>query len=58
MASSHRERPCTEIEPFITNLIWLTDELDRVFPNARAFMRPAFDEPNEVAKLLAAERGR
>ncbi len=47
-----------EVEPFITDLIWLTDELDRVFPRARAFVRPAFDEPDEVAKLLAAERGR
>ena len=36
-------------------LIWLSDELARVFPNARAFVRPGFDEPDKVAKLLAAE---
>jgi hypothetical protein len=45
-----------DIEPFVAGLIWLSDELERVFPNARAFVRPGFDEPDEVAKLLAAER--
>jgi hypothetical protein len=47
-----------EVEPFIADLIWLTDQLDRVFPQARAFIRPAFDEPDEVAKLLAEAGGR
>ena len=47
-----------EIGPFIADLIWLSDELERVFPGARAFVRPGFDEPDEVAKLLAAERAR
>jgi len=28
-----------EAEPFITDLIWLTDELERVFPKARLFGR-------------------
>ena len=46
-----------EVEPLIADLIWLTDELDRVFPRARAFIRPAFDEPDEVARLLLAEEG-
>jgi hypothetical protein len=44
-----------EVEPFIADLIWLSDELERVFPRARAFVRPGFDEPDEVARLLAAE---
>ena len=44
-----------EIEPFIADLIWLSDELERVFPRARAFVRPGLDEPDEVAKLLASE---
>ena len=44
-----------EIEPFISDLIWLSDELERVFPRARAFVRPGLDEPDEVAKLLASE---
>jgi len=48
----------SEIEPLITDLIWLSDELERVFPGARAFVRAGFDEPDEVAKLLAAEGGR
>ncbi len=48
----------SEAEPFIADLIWLCDELERVFPGARAFVRPGFDEPDEVAKLLAAERVR
>ena len=48
----------SDIEPFIADLIWLSDELERVFPAARAFVRPGLDEPDEVAKLLAAEGGR
>ena len=44
-----------EIEPFIADLIWLSDELDRVFPRARAFVRPGLDEPGEVARLIASE---
>ncbi len=47
-----------EVEPFIEGLIWLSDELERVFPRARAFVRPGFDEPDEVARLLAAKGGR
>jgi hypothetical protein len=45
-----------EAEPFIRQLLWLRDEIERVFPNARAFVRPGFDEPDEVAKLIASER--
>lgn len=41
---------------FIADLVWLGEALERVFPNARAFVRPGFDEPDEVAKLLAQER--
>jgi hypothetical protein len=33
----------------------LGEELERVFPKARGFVRPAFDEPEELARLLAAE---
>jgi hypothetical protein len=46
-----------ELEPFLADLVWLGEELERVFPNARAFVRPAFDEPEEVARLLAMEVG-
>lgn len=44
-----------EVERMIDDLIWLTDELERVFPHARTFVRPGLDEPDEVARLLAAE---
>jgi hypothetical protein len=45
-----------EMRPLIEDLEWLRGELERVFPHARAFVRPAFDEPDEVAKLIASER--
>jgi hypothetical protein len=47
--------PIPEAHDFVVDLIWQRDELERLFPSARAFVRPAFDEPDEVAKLLAAE---
>jgi hypothetical protein len=43
--------------PFIEDLAWLGDALERAFPNARAFVRPGLDEPDEVALLLAREGG-
>jgi len=46
-----------EVEPFVAGLIWLGVELEEVFPNARAFVRPAFDEPDEVARMVAEEGG-
>ena len=46
-----------EVVPFIEDLIWLSNQLERVFPRARSFVRPGFDEPDEVARLLAAEGG-
>lgn len=45
----------SEAEPFIRQLLWLRDEIERVFPSARGFVRPGFDEPGEVARLLASE---
>jgi hypothetical protein len=39
----------------IADLVWLADALDRVFPNARAFVRPGLDEPDEVSALNAKE---
>jgi hypothetical protein len=44
--------------PFIADLVWLGEALEWVFPNARAFVRPAFDEPDDVSRLLASERRR
>lgn len=44
-----------EVLPFIDDLVWLGERLESVLPNARAFVRPGFDEPDEVAKLFASE---
>jgi hypothetical protein len=41
-----------DAEPPVADLIWLGEALERVFPNARAFVRPALDEPDEVSRLL------
>ena len=41
---------------FMTDLAWLSEALERVFPKARAFVRPGFDEPDEVARLRAREQ--
>ena len=45
-----------EAAPFIADLVWLGEALEQVFPKARAFVRPAFDEPEAMARLLAQER--
>jgi hypothetical protein len=44
-----------EADSFIADLVWLGEVLERVRPNARAFIRPAFDEPEALAKFLAGE---
>jgi hypothetical protein len=44
-----------EVAPFIADLVWLGEALERVFPGARAFVRPGLDEPDEVSRLLASE---
>jgi len=36
-------------------LFWLEAEIDRQCPNALAFVRPGFDEPEAVAPLEAGE---
>ena len=46
-----------EVAPFIADLVWLGEQLELVFPKARAFVRPAFDEPAAVAKMRAADAG-
>jgi len=42
----------SDATPFLDDLVWLRAALERTFPKARAFVRPAFDEPEEVARLL------
>ena len=41
--------------PFVTTTEWLIDEIDRLIPEARAFIRPGFDEPEEVSRLSSAD---
>ena len=48
----------SEAEAFIADLVWLGEALERARPNARAFVRPAFDEPQAVAIFLAEEGAR
>ena len=47
--------PASEADPFIADLVWLGEALERIRPRARAFVRPGFDEPDAVASLLASE---
>lgn len=41
--------------PFLCELSWLRESLETLLPNARAFVRPGLDEPDEVKMLDAAE---
>ena len=44
-----------DVAPFIGDLVWLGESLERVFPEARAFVRPGLDEPDAVARMRASE---
>lgn len=44
-----------EGDRFIADLTWLGGALERARPKVRPFIRPAFDEPEAVAELLATE---
>jgi putative heme degradation protein len=44
-------------EPMLTDLAWVTGETERLFPQARHFVRPGLDEPHAVAMLEWQERG-
>jgi len=50
--SAVRARPCLEA------LAWLRTRLEAAIPDARAFVRPGFDEPEAVARLRAAAASR
>ena len=41
---------------WLEDLTWLIAAIERVFPRARAFVRPGFDEADAVAALDASER--
>jgi hypothetical protein len=42
----------SDVATFLDDLLWLRAALERTFPHARSFVRPGFDEPDEVARLL------
>jgi hypothetical protein len=44
-----------DVDRFVGDLVWLGEAVEREFPQARAFVRPGFDEPAGVARLLASE---
>ena len=46
--------PSSTTATAIAELTWLESAIERMFPRARQFVRPAFDEPNEVARLLSS----
>ena len=50
------DAPMSEAAPFIADLLWLREALERVRPEARAFVRPGLDEPAAVAQYLAIEK--
>jgi hypothetical protein len=47
--SAAQARPCLE------ELAWMRERLEAAIPEARAFVRPGFDEPEAVATLLATD---
>jgi hypothetical protein len=48
--------PVAEVRPFIHELVMLEREVEAIFPGARSFIRPGFDEPDAIAQLLESER--
>jgi hypothetical protein len=44
-----------DAEPFLAEIARCRRNLHRALPNARAFVRPAFDEPDQVRMLDAPE---
>jgi hypothetical protein len=46
-----------EAEPVVSQLQALTVEIETMFPRARSFVRPGFDEPEALAMLEWRERG-
>ena len=47
--------PAATCEEFVKRIDWVIAALNRVTPGAGAFVRPGFDEPQELARLEAAE---
>jgi hypothetical protein len=47
--------PRATAEALLSDVVWLRLEIERVFPHARSFVRPGFDEPDAVAELRAQD---
>jgi len=47
--------PYEEVARFIADVVWLGEAIEQAFPDARAFVRPGFDEPDAVARLRDEE---
>ena len=47
--------PGATSEEFLKRIDWVIAALNRVLPGANAFVRPGFDEPQELARLEAGE---
>jgi hypothetical protein len=45
----------SDVAPFLSEISLMQRNLERTVPNARAFVRPGFDEPDEVKMLDARE---
>jgi hypothetical protein len=45
----------SDVAPFLSEIDRMQRNLERAVPNARGFVRPGFDEPDEVKMLDAAE---
>ena len=52
---SQQKVPPAIAAAFISDLAWISGEIDALIPKARAFVRAGFDEPDEVAKLEASD---
>lgn len=53
--ASQQKVPPAIAAGFISDLEWVSGEIDALIPKARAFVRAGFDEPDEVAKLEASD---
>ena len=52
---SERRISAAQAKPCLEELAWMRERLEAAIPEARAFVRPGFDEPEAVATLLATE---
>lgn len=43
-----------DVAPLLNTTAWLIEEIDRLIPQARAFIRPGLDELDEVKKLMCS----